>query len=120
MARLVIGLGSSHSPMVVTDAPMWEQRAIVDHTSPDLYDLAGNHCTYEELARSGKSYERECRLDHPSARFQGFHLVLRGTYHPLSEGCEQWLKALVSVDRKHPLVLPREHRIGPGRTFKQR
>lgn len=66
MARLVIGLGTSHSPMVVTEAPMWEQRAISDHTSPDLYDLAGNHCTYEELARSGKSYERECRLEHLS------------------------------------------------------
>ena len=41
MARLVIGLGTSHSPMVVTDAPMWEQRAIADHTNPELYDIAG-------------------------------------------------------------------------------
>ena len=63
MARLVIGLGSSHSPMVVTDAPMWEQRAISDHSDPDLYDLEGHHCTYEDLERSGARYARECDLD---------------------------------------------------------
>jgi len=63
MARLVIGLGSSHSPMVVTDAPMWEQRAISDRSNPDLYDLEGNHCTYEDLQRSGKTYIRECHPD---------------------------------------------------------
>jgi catalytic LigB subunit of aromatic ring-opening dioxygenase len=63
MARLVIGLGSSHSPMVVTDAPMWEQRTISDHSNPDLYDLEGNHCTYEELQRSGRTYVRECRVE---------------------------------------------------------
>lgn len=63
MARLVIGLGSSHSPMVVTEAPMWEQRAISDHYNPDLYDLEGQHCTYEDLERSGARYARECDLD---------------------------------------------------------
>ena len=63
MARLVIGLGSSHSPMVVTDAPMWEQRAISDHSNPDLYDLEGHHCTYEDLEHSGARYARECGLD---------------------------------------------------------
>lgn len=63
MARLVIGLGSSHSPMVVTDAPMWEQRAISDHSNPDLYDLEGHHCTYKDLERSGERYARECDLD---------------------------------------------------------
>lgn len=64
MARLVIGLGTSHSPMVATDAPMWEARAISDRTSQELYDLDGNHCTYDELLRSGKNRERECRPQH--------------------------------------------------------
>jgi hypothetical protein len=64
MARLVIGLGTSHSPMVATGAPMWEERAISDHTSPELYDLDGNHCTYDELLRSGKKRESECRPKH--------------------------------------------------------
>ena len=30
MAQVVIGLGTSHSPLVVTEARMWEQRAISD------------------------------------------------------------------------------------------
>jgi Catalytic LigB subunit of aromatic ring-opening dioxygenase len=64
MARLVIGLGTSHSPMVATAAPMWEERAISDHASQELYDLDGNHCTYQELLRSGKNRESECRPKH--------------------------------------------------------
>ena len=64
MAQLVIGLGTSHSPMLVTDAPMWEERAISDRSNPELYDLEGNHCTYDDLVRCGKNYERECRLEY--------------------------------------------------------
>ena len=64
MAKLVLGLGTSHSPLVATDAPMWEQRAISDRSNPELYDLEGNHRTYDELARSGRSYEREASLEH--------------------------------------------------------
>lgn len=64
MAQLVLGLGTSHSPLVATDAPMWEQRAISDRSNLELYDLEGNHRTYDELARSGRSYEREASLEH--------------------------------------------------------
>ena len=31
---------------------MWEQRAISDHSNPELYDLDGNLRSYEELARA--------------------------------------------------------------------
>ena len=64
MAQLVIGLGTSHSPMLVTDASLWAERAISDHTNPELYDVDGNHRTYDELLRSGKTYESECRLEY--------------------------------------------------------
>jgi len=64
MARLVIGFGTSHSPMLVTDAPLWEERAISDHSNPELYDVEGNHCTYDELLRSGRSYESECQPEY--------------------------------------------------------
>lgn len=68
MAQLVIGLGTSHSPMVATEAPWWEERAISDRTNPELYDLDGNHCTYDELLRSGRNRERECRPEHLAAQ----------------------------------------------------
>jgi hypothetical protein len=62
------------------------------------------------------------RLDHAPSLLQGFHLPFRRGDDLLRECCEQRLKPLVSVDRKHPVVLPivLEHRIGPGRTFEQR
>ena len=64
MAQIVIGLGTSHSPLCATDAPMWEQRAISDRSNPELYDLDGNLRSYEELARINHSYEREASLEH--------------------------------------------------------
>jgi 3-O-methylgallate 3,4-dioxygenase len=47
-----------------TEAPLWKERAVSDHTNPELYDLEGNHCTYEELLRSGRTYETECHPEH--------------------------------------------------------
>ena len=64
MAQIVIGLGTSHSPLVVTEARMWEQRAISDRSNRDLYDRDGKRCTYEDLERSGRRYERESALEH--------------------------------------------------------
>jgi hypothetical protein len=64
MAELVLGLGTSHSPLVATEAPMWEQRAISDCSNPELYDLDGNLRTYDELARINRSYTREASLEH--------------------------------------------------------
>jgi len=64
MAQVVVALGTSHSPLVVTDAAMWEQRAISDRNNRDLYDCNGKRCTYDELARSGKRYERESGIEH--------------------------------------------------------
>src|ERR1700733_14271680 len=63
MADLVLGLGTSHSPLVATEAPMWEQRAISDRSNPELYDLDGELRSYDELARINRSYEREASLD---------------------------------------------------------
>ncbi len=64
MAQIVIGLGTSHSPLVATDAPMWEQRAISDRSNPELYDAQGELRTYEELARINRSYAREASLEY--------------------------------------------------------
>src|SRR5579862_6997821 len=63
MAEIVIGLGTSHSPLCATDAPMWEQRAISDRTNPELYDLDGELRSYDDLARINRSYEREASAE---------------------------------------------------------
>ena len=82
MARLVIGLGTSHSPMLVTDASLWEERAISDHTNPELYDVDGNHRTYDELLRSGKTSKRK-----PSAAFGKKRSMDRNHLHRFGMPC---------------------------------
>jgi len=47
---------------------MWEQRAISDRSNPELYDSDGNLRSYEELARSNRSYAREASLEHLTAQ----------------------------------------------------
>src|SRR5215469_610833 len=76
MAQVVIGLGTSHSPLVVTEARMWEQRAISDRSNPDLYDRDGQRCTYEDLARSGRRYERESALEHLTGQSRAVQTAL--------------------------------------------
>ena len=76
MAQVVIGLGTSHSPLVVTEARMWEQRAISDRSNPDLYDRDGQRCTYEDLARSGRRYDRESALEHLTGQSRAVQTAL--------------------------------------------
>ena len=76
MAQIVIGLGTSHSPLVVTEARMWEQRAISDRSNRELYDRDGKRCTYEDLARSGRRYERESGLEHLTGQSRAVQAAL--------------------------------------------
>src|SRR5262249_47318027 len=54
-------------------------------------------------------------LDGAPSILQGPYLLFRRGNDLIGEGCEQQLKSLVSIDRKHPVVLPivLEHRVGP-------
>src|SRR5262249_45332493 len=61
-------------------------------------------------------------LDHAPSLFQGCHLSFRRGDNLLRERCEQLLRLLVSVHRKHPMEILRvevlEHR-EKRRTFEQ-
>lgn len=71
MGELTIGIGMSHGPMVVCEAPTWLRIGELDHTSSLLVDTTGKPVTFEELARAnGQRYadqatleelERQCR-----------------------------------------------------------
>lgn len=50
MAQLVIGIGTSHTPMLVSDSALWEKRARDDVRAGNLYDKTGKLRTYHELA----------------------------------------------------------------------
>ena len=49
MARITLGLGTSHSPQLSTPAELWPDHADRDKHNPMLYDHDGVHRTYEEL-----------------------------------------------------------------------
>ena len=50
MARIVLGLGTSHSPQLSLPAEHWLQRGEEDQRNQSLYTVPdGKHVTYEEL-----------------------------------------------------------------------
>jgi 3-O-methylgallate 3,4-dioxygenase len=51
MARITLGLGTSHSPQLSIPAEHWLQRGEEDHRHQSLYTIPdGRHVTYDELA----------------------------------------------------------------------
>lgn len=64
MARIVLGVGTSHSPMLSTPAEHWLGHAVRDPAYP-LFDSDGRALAYDELAK--KNGERLAPLIEPSA-----------------------------------------------------
>jgi Catalytic LigB subunit of aromatic ring-opening dioxygenase len=61
MAELVLGIGMSHSPMVVTDGSVWPQFAAADRNSRFLRDALGQPITFAQLERTRQGrYAAEC------------------------------------------------------------
>ncbi len=60
MAKLVLGLGTSHSPQLSLPVEMWRIHGENDKRNPHLYDRRGRHVTYEELlAQADPSLRKE-------------------------------------------------------------
>lgn len=51
MARIVYGLGASHSPMLTLEGKRWSERAADDMRNPSLNMSDGRFVSYEQLAR---------------------------------------------------------------------
>ena len=64
MGELTIGIGMSHGPMVVCEAPTWLRIGELDHTSSLLVDTTGQPVSFEELARAnGERYAEQATLE---------------------------------------------------------
>lgn len=60
MARIVLGIGSSHSPLLVLGSAQWEFRAQDDRRNKGLNTLDGRFVSYDELvAERGEPYAKE-------------------------------------------------------------
>ena len=53
MAKIVLGIGSSHTPQVSSSAPGWGGHAQRDQANPALLDAEGELRSYEELLAAG-------------------------------------------------------------------
>lgn len=57
MARIVLGVGTSHSPILTLESKDWHQRAKADFANPGLSLIDGRRVTYPELvAERGEHY----------------------------------------------------------------
>ncbi len=57
MAKIVLGIGSSHTPMLALSSEQWKLRAAVDHANKELNLSDGRLLTYQELlAEVGPRY----------------------------------------------------------------
>ncbi len=89
MARIVLGIGTSHSPMVSSPPDLWDSHARgFDMLQNDLVDLDGSVCSYGELLerKRGKfadtisleiSRERHRRCQNAIARLADIYEALR-------------------------------------------
>ena len=64
MARIVLGIGSSHTPMLNLTAQQWQHRAAADYANSELNMSDGRRMSYEALlAERGPRYEADIALD---------------------------------------------------------
>ena len=60
MARVVLGLGTSHSPLLVLGGAQWEFRSADDRRNKSLNTLDGRLVSYDDLvAERGEPYIKE-------------------------------------------------------------
>jgi len=57
VAKVVLAMGTSHSPILALDAPDWETRARNDRKNQHLFDVDGTELSYDQLyERVGPKY----------------------------------------------------------------
>jgi len=70
MAKIVLGLGSSHAPQLRMPVSEWHRRALFDHRNPEMW-FAGKTYNFPELVeeRSHEHFERELTEEKWNTRF---------------------------------------------------
>jgi 3-O-methylgallate 3,4-dioxygenase len=81
MAKIVLGMGTSHGPMLSTPPEEWGQRAIFDRQT--IHQYQGRNWTFDELleARKGRFFEREIMPE----VWRGRHAACRRALNKLAE-----------------------------------
>jgi hypothetical protein len=65
LAEIVLGIGTSHSPLLALDAPSWFERARDDQRNQRLNLSDGRYLSYDQLAKEvGDKYAKVATLEH--------------------------------------------------------
>lgn len=100
MAKIIQGIGMSHSPMMAMEGKYWHEFAKNDVRHPLLYDEKGNHVTYEELRKQrNDKYAEEAQIE-----------KMKQLYEEMNKGFsrlkDEFLKAkpdiVVVISNDHP------------------
>lgn len=79
MARLVFGMGMSHSPLVTLHDSLWGEWAAQDSTIAILYDTEGHPTTYTELAaRAGNRYAQQATPEYWKIQYAAVRRAVAG------------------------------------------
>src|ERR1700748_2974689 len=64
MARIVLGVGTSHTPMLNLTAQQWSHRASIDYDNPKLVMPDGRKVTYPQLLEErGPRFQDDIAMD---------------------------------------------------------
>lgn len=86
MARIVLGLASSHTPQLSTPAEIWPRHGENDKKNPWLFDRAGRHVSYDEvLAKADPGIPKEIEPDKQHERYEGTQRALAHLQETLTE-----------------------------------
>jgi 3-O-methylgallate 3,4-dioxygenase len=86
MARIVLGLASSHTPQLSTPAEMWPKHGENDRNNPWLLDRTGRHVTYDQvLAGASAAMAREIEPEKQRQRYEGTQQALAKLQRTLAE-----------------------------------
>jgi hypothetical protein len=77
MAEIVIGIGMSHSPMVVTEGAAWPQFAAADRNSRFLRDHRGRPIAFADLERAnGDRYAAQATVENLERQAEKVHAAV--------------------------------------------
>jgi hypothetical protein len=100
MAKIVLGIGMSHSPMMGLEGSKWELFARADHQHPMLYDSDGNKVEYKELEQKvGQRYLEDSRTE----SLVNKHKRMVDSFEKLATDFERAeLDAVIVISNDHP------------------
>lgn len=86
MARIVLGLASSHTPQLSTPPEVWPQHGENDKKNPWLFDRAGNRVSYDQvLDAADPGIAKEIEPEKQRQRYEGTQKALAELQQALAD-----------------------------------